>query len=85
MTNHCNFHVLTTNHITTTLTNPNHDQSHKSSDDDSSLDCEDDYHSDSRNVRHHHQSFQRLPSPKRQARHKITILLPWNLAIVSTA
>ena len=22
-------HVLTTNHITTTLTNPNHDQSHK--------------------------------------------------------
>ena len=28
-TNHCNFHVLTTNHITTKLTNPNHDQRHK--------------------------------------------------------
>ena len=28
-TNHCNFHVLTTNHITTKLTNPNQDQRHK--------------------------------------------------------
>ena len=28
-TNQNNFHVLTTNHITTKLTNPNHDQRHK--------------------------------------------------------
>ena len=28
-TNHCNFHILTTNHITTKLTNPNHEQRHK--------------------------------------------------------
>ena len=27
--NHYNFHVLTTNHITTKLTNPNQDQRHK--------------------------------------------------------
>ena len=43
-TNHYNFHVLMTNHITTKLTNPNHN--HKimlSSDDNSSLDSEDDY------------------------------------------
>ena len=36
-------HVLTTNHITTKLTNPNQDQRHKSPPDDSSLDSEDDY------------------------------------------
>ena len=28
-TNRCNFHVLTTNHITTKLTNSNHDQKQK--------------------------------------------------------
>ena len=28
-TNHCNFHILTSNHIMTKLTNPNHDQRHK--------------------------------------------------------
>ena len=28
-TNHYNFHFLTTNHITTKLTNPNEDQRHK--------------------------------------------------------
>ena len=28
-TTHYNFHVLTTNHITTKLTNPNHDHRHK--------------------------------------------------------
>ena len=29
LTNHCNFQVLTTNHITTKLTNLNHNQRHK--------------------------------------------------------
>ena len=29
LTNHYNFHVLTTNHIYTKLTNPNHNQRHK--------------------------------------------------------
>ena len=29
LNNHYNFHILTTNHITTKLTNPNHDQRHK--------------------------------------------------------
>ena len=49
-TKHYNVHVLTTNHITTKLTN--HTPRPRSSDDDSSLDSEDDYRSGSRNVSH---------------------------------
>ena len=59
-TNHSNFHVLTTNHITTKLTSLNHDQRHKyhqSSEDDFSLGSEDDYCLGSRNVSHQQQSF----------------------------
>ena len=29
LTNHCNLYILTTNHITTKLTNQDHDQRHK--------------------------------------------------------
>ena len=55
-TNHGNFHILTTNHITTKLTKPNHD------DNDYSLDSEEDYCSGSWNVNHQQQSFWRLLS-----------------------
>ena len=52
-TNHCNFHVLTTNHITTKLTNPNHDETHKYHHLTTTLlDSEDDCCSGSRNVSH---------------------------------